>query len=150
MSLLRVLVIVAIFKYYQFVSSNWTPFSMRHFTVGEKLALILTFEKANLNFKTLSLNVRGFRSQGKRKALLIWFGKQNADVNPRTYMPTHTPTVVQGKEGVVHGGHKLPQNRSSSPFILFSGFARHYRRISKWRLSSLPMKCVRWSHKMSK
>ena len=74
---------------------------MRHFTVGEKLALILTFEKANLNFKTLSLNVRGFRSQGKRKALLIWLGKQNADVDPRTYMPTHTPTVVQGKEGVV-------------------------------------------------
>ena len=36
--------------------------------------------KENVNFKILSLNVRGIRSPEKRKALFIWLNKQNADI----------------------------------------------------------------------
>ena len=44
------------------------------------VVLTRKFENANLNFKMLSLNVRGFRALEKRKALLIRLGKQNADI----------------------------------------------------------------------
>ena len=33
-----------------------------------------------MNFKLLSLNVRGIRSLEKRKALFIWLNKQKADI----------------------------------------------------------------------
>jgi len=36
--------------------------------------------EASVNFKMLSLNVRGIRSLEKRKAVLIWLNKQNADI----------------------------------------------------------------------
>ena len=61
-SLLFVLVLAAIFSFYELVTS----LSIRHFTVGENLVHIVM---------TLS-----FRAQEKRKALLIWLGKQNADI----------------------------------------------------------------------
>ena len=39
------------------------------------------FENAeSVNFKMLSLNARGLRSLEKRKSLLIWLQKQNADI----------------------------------------------------------------------
>lgn len=34
----------------------------------------------NINFKMLSLNVRGIRSFEKRKALFQWLKKENADI----------------------------------------------------------------------
>ena len=36
--------------------------------------------KRNLNFKMLSLNVRGIRSLDKRKALFNWLGKEKSDI----------------------------------------------------------------------
>ena len=35
---------------------------------------------SNINFKLLSLNVRGIRNYEKRKAIFLWISKQNADV----------------------------------------------------------------------
>ena len=40
----------------------------------------MTPVETNVNFKMLSLNVRGIRSLEKRKALLIWLNKQKADI----------------------------------------------------------------------
>jgi len=37
-------------------------------------------KKENVNFKLLSLNVRGIRLLEKRKALFIWLNKQKADI----------------------------------------------------------------------
>ena len=34
----------------------------------------------NIDFKLLSLNVRGIRNYDKRKAIFLWISKQNADV----------------------------------------------------------------------
>ena len=36
--------------------------------------------KDNVNFKLLSLNVRGIRSSTKRKAFFLWLNKQKADI----------------------------------------------------------------------
>jgi len=36
--------------------------------------------EASVNFKMLSLNVRGIRSLEKRKAVLIWLNKRNAHI----------------------------------------------------------------------
>ena len=40
----------------------------------------MTPVETNVNFKMLSLNVRGIHSLEKRKALLIWLNKQKADI----------------------------------------------------------------------
>ena len=40
----------------------------------------LTITKDNVDFKLLSLNVRGIRSSLKRKALFIWLTQQKADI----------------------------------------------------------------------
>ena len=40
----------------------------------------------------------------------------------------HTVSVRQ-IDITKHGGHRVTQNRSSSPFILFSGYPRHWRLI---------------------
>ena len=42
--------------------------------------ICFSFTKDNVNFKLLSLNVRGIRSSTKRKALFLWFNKQKADI----------------------------------------------------------------------
>ena len=42
--------------------------------------LDMTPVETNVNFKMLSLNVRGIRSLEKRKALLIWLNKQKEDI----------------------------------------------------------------------
>jgi len=34
---------------------------------------------SNIDFKILSLNVRGMRNYEKRKAIFLWISKQNAD-----------------------------------------------------------------------
>ena len=41
---------------------------------------MIASSKENVNFKLLSLNVRGIRSSEKRKALFIWLNKQKADI----------------------------------------------------------------------
>ena len=38
------------------------------------------FTKDNVDFKLISLDVRGIRSATKRKALLLWLNKQKADI----------------------------------------------------------------------
>lgn len=40
----------------------------------------VSFTRHNVNFKLISLNVRGIRSATKRKALLLWLNKQKADI----------------------------------------------------------------------
>ena len=37
-------------------------------------------EKQNVDFKLLSLNVRGIRSPSKRKAIFLWLEKQKQDI----------------------------------------------------------------------
>ena len=44
------------------------------------MVTIFFFTKDNVDFKLISLNVRGIRSATKRKALLLWLNKQKADV----------------------------------------------------------------------
>ena len=41
---------------------------------------VLFFTKDNVDFKLISLNVRGIRFATKRKALLLWLNKQKADI----------------------------------------------------------------------
>ena len=42
--------------------------------------LLEIFTKRNLNFRILSLNVRGIRSFDKRKALFYWLTKERSDI----------------------------------------------------------------------
>ena len=44
------------------------------------LSSCLTITKDNVDFKLLSLNVRGIRSCIKRKALFMWLTQQKADI----------------------------------------------------------------------
>ena len=43
-----------------------------------------------------------------------------------------------------HSGHKVTQNRSSLPFMYFSGYLRHWHLISKWRLTFHYKKSLKW------
>ena len=45
-----------------------------------RISSCLTITKDNVDFKLLSLNVRGIRSSLKRKALFIWLTQQKADI----------------------------------------------------------------------
>ena len=75
----------------------------------------------NVNFKLISLNVRGIRDFAKRKAIFSWIEKQNADIAflQETYS---TPDIVEkwrfqwpGKMFYSHG-----TNHSRSVLILIN------------------------------
>ena len=49
-------------------------------SVRNEFLSCFAFTKDNVNFKLLSLNVRGIRSSIKRKAVFLWLNKQKADI----------------------------------------------------------------------
>ena len=67
------------------------------------------FTKDNVNFKILSLNVRGIRSSVKRKALFLWLNKQRANIVflQETYSTVEVEatwnTQWKGKKFYAHG-----------------------------------------------
>ena len=52
----------------------------------------------NVNFKLLSLNVRGIRSSTKRKALFLWLNKQKADIIFFQYNKSFDNVCLEWKE----------------------------------------------------
>ena len=56
--------------------------------------------RLNLQFKVISLNVRGIRSFEKRKAILNWLFKQNADICFLQETYSTEEVEIQWKNGV--------------------------------------------------